>query len=341
MSGSWGSWGHRGQQWDNRQWWSPTDWHADSDSWHAHSDFGSAAQARSDSRSAAQAHSDSGSAAQQPAQRPAQQATNSETTASPGNAKTSRSLRRMSTDDGKEYCNRTYLGGEERTSLTREDRLKLAWAAIHSLEPDVEQMWKPQWIQRADLQVATGAQLDALIFLISRFQPATNLRTFKDLRPDTVREGARASYVSRQPEVQDRTRLMEEISQYRDHLDVLVRWAEYNHFQPGADPKAQAATSIKARAPRGQGAHHSGDKFGWLYPLPAELVWGEESDNHTPPPSQLLVAPPAASQRKLGRRSTDEDPPKRSKWNNVKVTTVRLEVSRGHPDALWAGARLG
>ena len=285
------SWGSWGHngQWEN-QWWQAKDWQADSDGW---------------------------------------QATNWETAGSSGNGRTSRALRRMSTDDGKEYCNRTYLGGEERTSLTREDRLKLVWSAIYTLEPQVEWMWKPQWIQRADLQLATGTQLDALIYLISRFQPGTNLRTFKDLRPDAVREGVRASYVSRQPEQEDRARLLEQISQHRDHLDVLVRWAEYNYFQPGADPKALTMTSIKARAPRGQDAQSSANKLGWLYLLPAELVWGEVSAtsvNQTPAPSQPLATP----QRTLGRRSTDEDPPKRTTWHNVKVTVVYSKVPSGH-----------
>lgn len=96
-----------------------------------------------------------------------------------------KSLRRLNTEDGKDYSNRTYLGGEERTSLTREDRLKLVWAVIHTLEPDVEWMWKPEWIQRADLQNATGTQLDAIIYLLCKFNPNTNLRTFKDFHPDT------------------------------------------------------------------------------------------------------------------------------------------------------------
>jgi hypothetical protein len=81
-------------------------------------------------------------------------------------------------------------------------------------------------------------------------------------------------------------------------------------------------TSIKARAPRGQDSQSSGDKLGWLYFLPAELVWGEASVNQTPAPSQ----PPAAPQRTLGRRSTDEDPPKHTGWNNVKVAVVCSEV---------------
>ena len=118
MPPSWESWG-RGGRWEN-QWWSASDWQPDSDSWQANSDQSS------DSKPAAQ------------------QASSWEPAGSPCNAKSSRTLRRVSTDEGKEYCNRTYLGGEERTSVTREDRLKLAWAAIRTLEPDVEQMWKPQ-----------------------------------------------------------------------------------------------------------------------------------------------------------------------------------------------------
>jgi hypothetical protein len=273
MSGSWGShswdWGHGGQ-WGTH-WWSAND----SNDW----------QAASWSTS---------------------QETPSSQTAATKNA-AARALRRMTTDDGKEYVNRTYLGGEERTSLTREDRLKLAWAVIYSLEPEVEYMWQPQWIQRADLQLATGAQLDALIYLTSRFQPATNLRTFKDLRPQTVREGVRASYVSRHPTVDDRVKLMEEISQHRGHLDVLIRWAEYNYFLPGADPKAPMLTSIKARAPRGQDVGSAGERVGWLYKLPKELIWGEE-----PSQAPLAVAgsqAPMPAKRALGRRTTDEDPP--------------------------------
>jgi len=40
----------------------------------------------------------------------------------------------------------------------------------------VDRTWKPDWIQQADLQVATWTQLDALIFLTSKVQPFTNLR---------------------------------------------------------------------------------------------------------------------------------------------------------------------
>ena len=268
---SWESWGRKGPWDDQSQWWSATDWQADSNSWSATA------------------------------------TTSWETSGSTGTTKntTSRTLRRMSTDDGKEYTNRTYLGGEERTSLTREDRLKLLWAAIYTLEPDVEYMWKPQWIQRADLQLATGTQLDALIYLISKMQPVTNLRTFKDLRPDTVREGVRSSYVSRQPEVADRERLMEQISTHRDHLDVLVRWAEYNYFQPGVDPKVQSVTSIKARAPRGQDARRSDDKLGWLYLLPAELTWGEGPGEE--PAAATTIGQAARPRRVLEHRTTDED----------------------------------
>jgi len=228
-------------------------------------------------------------------------------------------LRRLNTDEGKDYSNRIYLGGEERASLTREDRLKLAWAVIYSLEPEVEKMWKPGWIQRADLQVATGTQLDALIFLTSKFQPSTNLRSFKDLLPVTVRQAVREAYVSRQPQLQARIALLEEISRHRDHLDVLVKWAEYNYFQPGADPKLSAPTIIKARAPRSPNPSCAESRLGWLYLLPDALIWGYElgqADTPAPGAQQLLAltAPgPMESKHALERGATDEDPSQPSK----------------------------
>jgi hypothetical protein len=223
----------------------------------------------------------------------------------------------VNTDEGKDYSNRTYLGGEERTSLTRDDRMKLVWAVLHVLEPEVDRMWRPQWIQRADLQVATGIQLDALIFLISKFQPSTNLRGFKDVLPDTVRQAVREAYVSRQPKIEDRVKLLEEISLYRDHLDIAIKWAEYNHFQPGTDPKQGGGPSmIKARAPRSPNPNSPEPRLGWLHRLPHALAWSNElsEPEATDPGAQQLLAlmapapGPREPNRALERRTTDEDP---------------------------------
>ena len=241
-------------------------------------------------------------------------------------------LRRMNTDDGKDYSSRTYLGGEERTSLTRDDRLKLAWAVMHTMEPEVDDMWRPEWIQRADLQAATGTQLDALIFLMSKFQPSTNLRTFKDFLPDTVRQAVRDAYVSRQPGVKDRIKLLDEISGHRDHLDILVRWAEYNHFQPGADPKLPAKTTLKARAPRCPNPHSPEPRLGWLYMLPEALTWGEElpqAEPAAPGLQQMLALTPPGPQpkRALERRSTDEDLCNQARWQHVTACACIIHVT--------------
>ena len=111
---------------------------------------------------------------------------------------------------------------------------------------------------------------------MSKSQPNLPLRSFKDLQPDTVRQAIRDAYASRQPQLQDRVKLLEEISRHRDHLDILVRWAEYNYFQPGADPKLAAPTSIKARAPQRPNPNNPEPGLGWLYFLPDALTWGEE-----------------------------------------------------------------
>jgi len=242
-------------------------------------------------------------------------------------------LRRMNTDEGKDYSNRTYLGGEERTSLTREDRLKLVWAAMHTLEPEVENMWKPGWIQRADLQLATGTQLDALIYLLSKFQPSTNLRSFNDLQPETIRQAVRDAYASRQPQLLDRSKLLDEISRHRDHLEVLVRWAEYNHFRPGADPKVTPPTGFMARAPRCPNPNHPGPGLGWLYILPQALTWGKEPGQAEPAApgvqqmSALTAPAPNTFTHALARRSTDEDLCNQARCQHVTLSSCRTQAT--------------
>ena len=269
-------------------------------------------------------------------------------------------LRRVNTEEGKDYSNRTYLGGEERTSLTRDDRMKLVWAVLYVLEPEVDTMWRPQWIQRADLQVATGIQLDALIFLTSKFQPSTNLHGFKDLFPDTVRQAVREAYVSRQPTIEDRINLLDEISLYRDHLNIVVKWAEYNHFQPGADPKQGGPSLIKARAPRCPSPNSLEPRLGWLHRLPHTLAWVTElgQPEATAPGAQQLLActAPAPGPREpdhaLERRTTDEDhvnqvvaathqclqPLKKpSKSLQQSITTSQQDHKTHKPDGTGAG----
>lgn len=294
MSRSWGSygwdWGGRGQ-WDYDGW-ASRNWQEDG--WGSTGDHSGGSQ-------------DSGKGSSQ------DNGKGSKDSSKDSKQAQSRALRRTTTEEGKEHSNRTYLGGDERTSLTREDRLKLAWSVIHCQEPPTEISWKPEWIQRADLQLASGVQLDALIYLTAKFQPATNLRTFSDLRPDTVRETVRASYVSRQPRAEDRTNFLDEISRHRDDLDVIVRWAEYNHFQPGADPKAPARTSLRARAPKASDrSGGSGQKLGWLYLLPPELTWGDEEASSAPGALSGDTA-----RRTLRRRSTDEDTPQPVTFQSV------------------------
>ena len=98
--------------------------------------------------------------------------------------------------------------------------------------------------------------------------PRTKLETFRDRKPDAIRSQVRGGFESRQATADARARLIEEISKFRDTMDIIVYWAEFNHFKPGANTQTPAVFHHTLRAPIGQ---NSPKGFGWLHPIPEDL----------------------------------------------------------------------